>query len=135
MCDKVLGIDMRVVRGALHHSSANKVHHDRQAIILSRPSWPGNTKVKTVFAYVRRLVKERRNSGLELRTSWSVRSPVDFAAIWWAVWLGRSKASLSGGVMSKFDVVEVLDRVPGKTSVRNFALVEPDNRVCDDGSS
>lgn len=134
MCDEVLGVYVRVVRGALHHSTANKVHHDRQAIILGRPGWPGNAKVKTILAYVRRLIKERRNSGLELRTSWSVRRPVDFAAIWWAVWLGRSKASLPGGVMGKLDAVKVLDQAPGYTSIRNIALVEPDNRFCDDGS-
>lgn len=134
MCDKVLGVDVRVVRRTLDHSSAHKMHHDRQAILLSRSNWPRNTKVKTILAYVRRLIKERRNSGLELRTSWSVRRPVDFAAIWWAVWLGRSKASLPGGVMGKLDAVKVLDQAPGYTSIRNIALVEPDNRFCDDGS-
>lgn len=134
MCDEVFGVDMRVVRRALDDSSADKVHHDRQTIILSRPSWSRDTKVKTILTYVRRLVKERRDSGLELRTGWSMRRSVDFTAIWRVVWLRRSKASLSGGVMGKFDVVKVLHRVPGNTSIRDFALVEPDNRLRKDAS-
>lgn len=135
MCDEVLGVDMRVVRRTLHNSTANKVYHDRQAIIGSCPSWPRDSQVKTILAYVRHLVEERRNSGFKLRTSRPVGSSVDFAAIWRAVRFWGSESSLSGGVMSKLDVVKILHRILSNTSIRDFALLELDNRLRKDRSS
>lgn len=135
MRDEILGVNMRVVRGALYNSTANKMHHDRQAIICTCPSGPCNSEVKTILTYIRRLIKERRDSGLELGASRPMRSPVDLASIWRAVRLGRSKSSLSGCVMSKLDVVKVLDQVSSDAPIRDVALVESDNRLRDDGSS